>query len=521
MQRRWPWLLFLAIALLSIVHVAWICDDAFISARVAENFVSGRGLRWNPSERVQAFTHPLWLGAMILSRLIIHDAYWSLLALSVGVSAAVLALVVRSGERPEPFAAAIAGTLVLSKSFVDFSSSGLENPLTHLLLLMFWLELTRGRSFVRASLWTGLALLNRLDLALIFVPALLAFARERRPRASQLARAVLVALGPLGAWELFSLAYYGLLVPNTALAKLGSALPRGELLGHGVALLLQPVWNDPTTLLLMFTGLPLGLARGTSTMRALCAGALIYVGYVVWIGGDFMAGRFFSAPVLIAVLALLRLLPVPPRPLQLGLAGVAVVLQVVPLTPTFAAPLREASVAELSLSDTCLDGVCNERAFYGPYTGWRRSLTSPVRPPHPWSFRGLEWSSSATPVRVAGAIGFRGFFAGPGVTVIDYFGLSEPLLARLPHDPRLHEWKPGHLRRCLPRGFLEAVVRGPSALPDPALRAYYEKIWRVTRDPLWSRERWRAILDLNLRERRYTAHFECRAVPKGDATLSP
>jgi arabinofuranosyltransferase len=42
------------------VQTAWVCDDAFISFRVVDNFVNGFGLRWNTFERVQAYTNPLW-----------------------------------------------------------------------------------------------------------------------------------------------------------------------------------------------------------------------------------------------------------------------------------------------------------------------------------------------------------------------------------------------------------------------------------------------------------------------------
>ncbi len=40
---------------------AWVCDDAYISFRTLENLLDGYGLRWNVDERVQVYTHPLWL----------------------------------------------------------------------------------------------------------------------------------------------------------------------------------------------------------------------------------------------------------------------------------------------------------------------------------------------------------------------------------------------------------------------------------------------------------------------------
>lgn len=39
----------------------YVCDDAKITFRVAENFIQGYGLTFNTDERVQAYSNPLWL----------------------------------------------------------------------------------------------------------------------------------------------------------------------------------------------------------------------------------------------------------------------------------------------------------------------------------------------------------------------------------------------------------------------------------------------------------------------------
>ena len=39
---------------------AWVCDDAFISFRYALNLVRGQGLVFNPGERVEGYSNPLW-----------------------------------------------------------------------------------------------------------------------------------------------------------------------------------------------------------------------------------------------------------------------------------------------------------------------------------------------------------------------------------------------------------------------------------------------------------------------------
>ena len=43
-------------------------DDAMISMRYAWNLAHGNGLVWNPGERVEGFTNPLWVGFMALFR---------------------------------------------------------------------------------------------------------------------------------------------------------------------------------------------------------------------------------------------------------------------------------------------------------------------------------------------------------------------------------------------------------------------------------------------------------------------
>src|SRR5664280_151358 len=50
-----------AILLYAILANAWIVDDAYITFRSIWNVHHGFGLRWNPSERVQTYTHPLWM----------------------------------------------------------------------------------------------------------------------------------------------------------------------------------------------------------------------------------------------------------------------------------------------------------------------------------------------------------------------------------------------------------------------------------------------------------------------------
>ena len=57
----WLYLACLALAALVMLRSAWVSDDALITFRTLDQFTSGNGLRWNLVERVQTYTHPLWL----------------------------------------------------------------------------------------------------------------------------------------------------------------------------------------------------------------------------------------------------------------------------------------------------------------------------------------------------------------------------------------------------------------------------------------------------------------------------
>src|SRR5574338_593639 len=51
-------------------------DDAMVSMRYAKNFADGHGLVWNPGERVEGYTNPLWTLYMGLLHLLLVNLYY-------------------------------------------------------------------------------------------------------------------------------------------------------------------------------------------------------------------------------------------------------------------------------------------------------------------------------------------------------------------------------------------------------------------------------------------------------------
>src|SRR5215470_296050 len=424
----------LALALFAMVvtQSAWLCDDAYITYRTIDNFVHGFGLRWNVAERVQAYTHPLWLMLLTPVYAAIHSAYFTGILVSILVSIAACALYVFGVARS--WAAVVLGVAILvsSRAFVDYSTSGLENPLTHLLLLAFAIVLLSPGAVDDFSprrarwlgLFAGLAMLSRTDAFLLVLPALLWFVARVRPR-GPVFRALAVGFTPFILWTLLSLVYYGFPLPNTYYAKLRTGVSTPFLWSHGVAYYLNAIRSDRLVLLVPLAAIVAAWFRRRGRELALVAGILLYAIYIVKIGGDFMSGRFFTAPLVLAV-ALLGRMDEPwtdsRRP-----AFVWALVAVVGIGLTVARPTLTPDPPGYGVvnSDALYDpsGVSDERGIYSPTTGLFVVRPSHLLPQHPWALHGLDDGRRGVKVSVQGSTGFYGYFAGPGVYVVDPMAL--------------------------------------------------------------------------------------------------
>ncbi len=486
--------------LLVLVRTAWVSDDAYITFRTASNVLHGFGLRWNIANRVEAFTHPLWLFLITGVSALTGEHYYTSILVSITLSVAVVVLIVSRLAASAPAAVLALSAFVLSKSFVEFSTSGLENPLTHLLLAAFFLvycstAVVGRRRVFWLSCWTGLIMLNRLDNGLLVLPALAAEVWKSGGRRAWAPLAL--GLLPLAIWELFSIAYYGFPFPNTAYAKLKTDIAVAEMVEQGLLYLLDAAANDPLTLLTILAALLSPWIYRTGRMVAL--GIALYVAYVVWVGGDFMSGRFLAAPFLCAVVLLVRLPEQAPTTAWALAFGVVWLMGLAAPRP----PLLSGAAygAGVTPDDSIpASHITDERRYYYPYTGLLTASRGVTMPNHRWFHLGQQARDDAregpqSRVRFTDAAGFIGYAAGPDVHYVDRWGLGDPLLARLPAE---RPWQVGHYGRQPPEGYIETLITGKNVIRDAGAAAYFEKLRLITEGPLWSRDRWRAIVGMNL-----------------------
>jgi arabinofuranosyltransferase len=481
-----------------VVRTAWVGDDAFISLRTVDNLLHGYGLRWNVSERVQSYTHPLWLFLLVLANALVRDPFYATLALALLTSLAAMAWLGLCVART-PVQGALAVTLLaLSRGFVDFSTSGLENPLSHLLVAVFlgiYLA-ERGAAgkgeehrFVRLAMLGGLITLNREDTLLVILPCLIeagAASYGRRGARATLRDAALGA-APLVAWLLFSLVYYGFLLPNTAFAKLSTGIAAADLRAQGGVYLLFSVAWDPAGIACVLVGLALGISSPDRRHRFVVFGALLSLGYVVAVGGDFMAGRFLTVP----MLALACVIASRPHVFETPAAALAVVL---PFALLFVLP--SATEDWPNLHDFGRTGIADERKYYRRSSSLMLATRESKLPSHAWRRRGERLARKQQPLETITQAGYLGYFAGPSVHLIDRHALSDPLLARLP-AAHTDKFRVGHYLRALPRGYEQTLATGECAMTRPLCR-YYRDLALVTRGDLFSWQRFGAIVRLNL-----------------------
>ncbi len=258
-------------------NCAWLFEDAFISFRSIEQMHAGNGPVWNPDERVQVYTSAGWYWLGYLARLFTADYMLATLFWSALCCAGMLALLRRFFTTDLSWLAIVV-LLTTSRGVMDFSTSGLENPLGYLLVVAFawyWREALGGprpsrAALIKMFLVAALIPLARHDLVLLVIPA---------------------CVQPLLLWTGFSLAYYGMPFPNTYYAKAATGIERIALVQAGINYYLVNLFFDPVTVI--------GVLAGTyyllrSKQIAIGLGLLLNLLYVLWLGGDYMLTRFLT-----------------------------------------------------------------------------------------------------------------------------------------------------------------------------------------------------------------------------------
>lgn len=335
----------------------WISDDGLIVLRTVRNLLAGNGPVFNAGERVEANTSTLWqylifAVAKVAGGDLTTIALWlALLLTTAALAIAALATARLHTERNAlilPFGALIYIALPPAR---DFATSGLEWGLSLFWLALLWWFVVAWVNVVRLpaeearagqrvdrvfratlflAFWCGLSWLIRPEMALYGgVIGLVIFINAETWRRRGLI--LLVALPfPLG-YEIFRMGYYGLIVPQTAVAKSAKLSdwasgwmylrdfndPYGMIIAALLVLAVgytvfvhggffQGSWGigaqPDAALTQKFAAMRSELRTARVMVVVLLGCAFLHVLYVTRVGGDFMHGRMLLLPLFVLLL---------------------------------------------------------------------------------------------------------------------------------------------------------------------------------------------------------------------------
>ena len=213
------------LALLPYRH--FLSDDGFIYLRFIRNFSETGILSYNLPTPTYGFTGPLWVIIAGGLNRVIGDPFVAVKILAFvlsGIAVAVYFQLCCRFVRHEGYAVLATLALVLDPWFAKWMVSGLENPLTLVILFSSLLLHIQTRGTERFSVvgytLAGLGVLSRPEMALfigILLLDILLF--ERQKRFSKLFLAGLCVGLPGFVWMIYAQLSFGTFIPNTIVTK--------------------------------------------------------------------------------------------------------------------------------------------------------------------------------------------------------------------------------------------------------------------------------------------------------------
>jgi len=352
---HWPCLVLaglMTVMVLHAHHLACVAEDAFISFRFARHLADGHGLVWNIGEPpVEGYTNFLWVILLAGALKLGLNPGGTAQVVGVLATAVTMAYLLRAarvirGSKPGVGGLVAPALMAASGPVATWATSGMETNLFGALVFAAFVHhvegVRRGRLSPAVPVLLFLAALTRpegvLFFALLWGHTVYRLGKEPTRREERADFGVWTALFavPGFIYFLWRYHYFGYLLPNTFYAKTGGGVAQVAR-GAGYLWLFVRIYLAPVLLLVLTwggwlvfrrarrrrggepaetrlaaqaaTGEVPGAARGESGIGWQGQAALLvlgYLGYLVWVGGDYMAMFRFLVPILPLVYLLIQ-----------------------------------------------------------------------------------------------------------------------------------------------------------------------------------------------------------------------
>lgn len=510
-------LLCFIVFLVFVVSQAWLADDSYHAFVMTKNFMNGHGLVYNIGERTSAATSPFML--LLTTFLSCITRHIELTALAIGIvsSSISFGLIIRRIERKTLMILATF-ICVFSYGYIAYTTSGLETSLIFLIQILYFdyvLNHKEEYSFKQlffVAFLCSLSLLTRFDTCfLMFFPTAYIFLKKKKCGICKMLLAGFLGLLPVFAWLGFSVIYYGYPFPNTYYAKLRTGIAITDYLLKGINFYKVNILCDPITLVIIFIALAIMILKGDWLRRMIAVGMIMKMLYILRIGGDFMLGRHFAGIFIVSVYIIFDHAERNKWFDKKKLLIVGVVLPLLVLvgliTPvSFLYPLND---------------VADERSVYFSYTSLIMIVKSEITKEN-YPLQNFLTQSEGAKIRIER--GYKGDILtfAPGIIVYNYsdriyladqIALADPLLPYMGIDWNMSlyfskgqgNWRIGHIQRAIPEGYRESLQQNANLIKDPEIHDLYDKILLVVRGDLFTKERFKAIWELNTKYRNFKA----------------
>jgi arabinofuranosyltransferase len=444
------------VLLLRIISYAWVTDDAFITFRSVINFVQGYGPIYNIGERVQSFTHPLWFFLLSFGGLMKINLYYWAITLGIILSCGLLWIFYKIYKKTNNASSyvVILVALIFSESFLSFQTSGLENSLINILIGLFlylytFSDLEDTRYFSLFLFIGSLVLLNRLDNIVIIILPLIHVFFAKKDKFIKKLKVGIISFIPIISWVCFSIIYYGFVFPNTKYVKAGGRAMIDNLI-QGSRYILEYINTEiPIIILLLIIIFMLIKSNLNPKFKILLASICLQVLYILYVGGDFMRGRFLVVVSIMIVFIFLNINLAKRFNINYRYFIFSTIIFSIISVSTYMLAFKEVHIIKFP-------GMSNERNFYKEYLALNLDPYQNYNN-HPWAIAGqkINKDSIGNKIVIIGVNGLRSYFCGRNITLIDPVGLTDAFISRL---PIINSSRTGHFIKDIPDEYYKERI---------------------------------------------------------------
>lgn len=504
-------------------------EDAFIIFRSIENFINGNGLQYVIDDRSQSYTDPLWIICHVLLRLVFDNIHLISIYFAITCTACMVFIIFHYFKTHHWLAAFfIFIPLSFSPAFLEYSTSGLENSLSHFLAAWFFciflteknLKNISNQKIFFLSTLACFAVLNRFDTVIFYAAPLFYIACIRKNAFIKTSLIIASAFFPLIVWLAFATFYYGYPLPDTYYAKLSAGTPTKLMIFFSLNYYYRFIETNLSSALLILSALTIStwvIFRKTHNNKIFfkdeslikiittITSIILYLSYCVTIG-DYMLGRFFTITLLVSLILLTHLFAHADfgKGKNLLLTSVFITFSLAQIVNIFSTNF----IYDCSATHKINDDSCSKESLYE----WKSWVHTYWLFGQSWNFilgghKLTDWQDLGWMIKVISLLdetkrpfhvthysaGIMPFYAGPYYWITDQLGYTDPFLVRLPASNH----KPGHFVREVPPGYIEwRFYNNDSGVSDD-FKNYYNELRYIKTAPLFDKARLTKIILFN------------------------